>query len=148
MVGLELFSARELVRHFVLHAIDVLAVDLHFLVHAALKIGDLLEIRLTGLNLHLEGSCRAFRLVQLPLLEVQVLFHLFDLIDAGQGSLPIQVLVHVLEKRGDGLLSISHLSLHLLLLSLILLSKIVDLLFLGVKYFELLLAAHSTTGAF
>lgn len=130
MVGLELFRARELVRHFVLHTVDVLAVDLHFLVHAALKVGDLLEIRLAGFNLNLEGSCRAFRLVQLPLLKVQVLFHLFDLIDAGQRSLPIQVLVHVLEKRGDCLLSISHLSLHLLLLSLILLSKIIDLLFL------------------
>lgn len=144
MVSLKLFSTGELVRHFIFHTIDVFIVDLHFFVHSALQIADFLEICLARINLHLKRSCRAFSFIQLALLEVEILLHLFDLIDSGQGGLPIQVLAHMLQQSRNSLLRIRHLSRHLLLLSLVFLSKLIDLLLFLIEHFKLLFSTHAT----
>ena len=144
VVSLELLSAREFVRHFIFHAINILAVDFHFLIHTTFEVRNLLQISFTGINLDLQGGCGALGLIELTLFEVEILFHLFDLADTRKCRLPVQVLVHVLKQGSDRLLRVCHLSLHLLLVRLILLSKLVDLLLLRVEHLELLLAAHST----
>ena len=144
VVGLELLGFGELVGHLVLHAVDVLVVHLHLFVHAALQVGDLLEIGLARVDFDLERGGSALGLVELTLLEVEVLLHLLDLVDSGQGGLSVEVLAHVLEQSGDSLLSVGHLSSHLLLISLILFGKLVDLLLLLVEHLKLLFSTHST----
>ena len=42
VVSCEIVKAGELVRHLILHALDILAIDLHFFVHTSLEIGDFL----------------------------------------------------------------------------------------------------------
>jgi len=143
MVSLKLLSAREFVRHFILHTIDVFTIDFHFLVHATFKVRNLLQVSFTSINLDLQGGSGAFSLIQLALLEVEILFHLFDLADSGKCRLPVQVFVHVLKQCRDRFLRICHLRLHLLLILLVFLSKFVDLLFLRIEHFKLLLAAHA-----
>ena len=147
MVSLQLTRASKLVGHLVLHAIDVLPVHLHLFVHAALEIGDLLQVSFTSLNLDLQGSCGAASLIKLALFEVEILLHLFDLVDAGKRSLSVQVLVHMLEQGCNRLLRVSHVSLHLLLVRLVLLRKVIDLLLFRVEHFELLLSTHATASS-
>ncbi len=53
----------------------------------------------------------------------------------------------MLQKSGDSLLGVLHLGLQSLLFSLILLSKLIDLLLLGVKHFELLFATHASVAS-
>ena len=128
MVGLELFRAGKLVRHFIFHFVDVIGIHLHFLVHTTFKISDFLKIGPSSLYFDLQRCGSALSFVQLTLLEVEILLHLFDLIDTWQGCRAVKVLVHVLEERSNGLLSVGHLGLEPLLLGLILLCKLVDLL--------------------
>ena len=147
MVRFQLFHAGELVRHFILHTVDILIIDLHFFVHATFKIAYFLQVSSTSVYFDLKRSCCTLSLIQLTLFEVEVLFHLLDLVHSRQGSLSIQVLTHVLKQSCDSLLSIRHLSRHLLLFSLILLCKLIDLLLLLIQHLKLLFAAH-TTGTF
>ena len=51
--GLELVCLCELVRHFILHFLNLLAVLLHFFVDTSLQILDLFQISLSSLNLDL-----------------------------------------------------------------------------------------------
>ena len=144
MGGLELTDTSELVGHLVLHLVDVLGVHFHLLVHAALQVSDLVKVGASCLNLNLKLGSGRLSLAQLALLEVQIFAHFLDLAHTGQGCLPMQVLGHVLKKGDNGLLSVSHVSLEHLLLLLVLLSKIVDLLFLLVENLELLFSTHAT----
>ena len=128
MVSLEFLSAGKLVSHFIFHFVDVISINLHFLVHTTFKIGNFLEISPTSLYLDLQRCSSALSFVQLTLLEVEILLHLFNLVDTGQSCGTVKVLVHVLEESSNCLLSVGHLGLESLLLSLILLSKLIDLL--------------------
>jgi len=128
MISLEFLSAGKLVSHFIFHFVDVISIHLHFLVHTTFKVGNFLKISPTSLHLDLQRCSSALSFVQLTLLEVEILLHLFDLVDTWKGCGTIKVLVHVLEESSNCLLSVGHLGLESLLLSLILLSKIVDLL--------------------
>lgn len=148
LVGsLELIDSGELVRHFILHSVDVLAIDFHLLIHATFKICDLLQVTLSGLNFDLQRGSSTFSLVELSLLEVKIFPHLFNLIDAWQSCLAVQVLVHVLKQGRDSLLRVRHLRHHLLLIILVLLRELIDLLLLVVENLKLFLATHATTGA-
>jgi len=148
MSSLELANARELVSHFVFHSVDVLRIDFHLLVHAAFEICDLFEVTASRLNFNLKGSSSALSFVQLALLKVEILAHLFYLVDAGQGLLAIQIFRHVLKQGDDRLLCVGHLSLQCLLLGLVLLSKLIDLLLFRVEHLKLFLAAHATCTSF
>lgn len=143
VLSLEFVKTGELVVHFVFHAVDVLLVDLHLLVHTTLQVGDLLQIGLTSLNLDLEGGSSALSFIQLSLLEVKISLHLFDLVDAWESGLAVHILRHMLKQGSDSLLIIVHLLLELLLFRFVLLSKLIDLLLLGVENFKLLFSAHS-----
>merc|ERR1712156_420618 len=84
MVGLEFLSAGKLVRHFVFHFVNVISINLHFLVHTTFKIGNFLKISPTSLYLNLQRCSSALSFVQLTLLEVEILLHLFNLVDTGK----------------------------------------------------------------
>ena len=128
MVSLEFLSASKLVSHFVFHFVDVIGIHLHFLIHTSFKIGNFLKISPTSLDLDLQRCSSALSFIQLTLLEVKILLHLFNLVDTGKSGGAVKVLVHVLEESSNGLLSVGHLSLESLLFGLILLSKLIDLL--------------------
>lgn len=146
--GLELTDAGELVGHFVFHAVDVLRVDFHLLVHAALQVSDFLEITTASFDFDLKRGSSALSLVQLTLLEVEIFAHLLNLVNTRESLLAIQILRHMLKEGNNRLLRVGHLSLQRLLLLLVLLSEFVDLLLLGVENLELFLAAHTTCAAF
>ena len=82
MGSLELIDSSELVGHFILHAVDVLAIDFHLLIHATFKICNLFQVTLSGLNFDLQRSSSTLSLVELSLLEVKIFSHLLNLIYA------------------------------------------------------------------
>ena len=113
MVSLEFLSASELVSYLIFHTVDIVGVNFHLLVHAALKVSDLFKISLTGLDFDLKRRSSALSLIELSLLEVQILSHLLDLVDVDtrQRGLTVQVLGHVLDEGCDSFLGVLHLSL-------------------------------------
>lgn len=145
---LQLFNACELVGHFIFHAIDVLSIDLHFLVHTTLQIGYLFEVHLAGLNFNLQGGCGRLSLVKLALLKVEIFAHLFDTIGGGKFVLARQVLLHVLKQGSDGFLRVSHIRLELLLFGFVLFCEVIYLFFLFVKDLVLLIVVVATVFRF
>ena len=142
VLSLQIVNTGKLVGHLVLHLLDVLTVDFHLFVHASFKIGNLLQISSTSFDFYLKGSGSALSFVKLSLLEVEVLLHFFDLTDSWKSCLTVKVFGHMLEESSDRLLVEVHLSIKLLLLTIIFLGELVDLLLLRVEDFKLLLASH------
>lgn len=145
VAGLQFTDLGELVSHIVFHLVDVLGIHFHLFVHATFKVGDLLQIGLTVLLFDLKSGGCGLSMIELLLLEVKVLAHLFNVAGGWQLVLARQVLLHVLEQGGDGLLGVSHLSLHSLLLLLVLLSELIDLFLLLVEDFVLLVVVVGGT---
>ena len=77
--GFELVSLSELVLHLVFHLSNLLAILFHFLVDTSFKIFDLFQISLSSFDLYLQLGSSALSIVELSLLELEVILHLFHI---------------------------------------------------------------------
>ena len=97
-LGFEVIRLRELIVHIIFHGADFLSGLCHLLMDPALKILDFFEIIVDGLLLHLEPSSGGLRVLQLPLLELKIIFHFIDLGRSWQLVLPCHILLHMLQQ--------------------------------------------------
>jgi len=91
--------------------------------------------------LHIQPGCRGFRVVQLALLVLEVVFHFVNFLATGQIVLPGQVTMHFFKQLGNVGLVVLDLSFVLHLLLLVLDRELVNLLFLLVQDLVLLFIA-------
>jgi len=92
---LKLIDLSEFVLHLVLHLVHAISDSLHFLVDPGLKVADLLQVSGPSLDFDLKFGCGHLSVVELALLEVEILFHLVNLVPTWHFALSAQILGHM-----------------------------------------------------